>query len=144
MDKNKETIEALNDLLQGEYMAVESFNVFISRIEDDNIKEELKAIQSQHRENIETLSNYILDIDGKPDENIGFKGKMGDIMLNMELGSESDASEVIKKAIDGEIKGIGKTEEILRGQLDKKSKKIAESVLDKDRESIDKLKNLLS
>jgi len=32
-DKSK-TIKALNELLQGEYMAVESFNNFISRIED--------------------------------------------------------------------------------------------------------------
>ena len=35
---NKETIKALNELLQGEYMAVDSFNNFISRLEDENVK----------------------------------------------------------------------------------------------------------
>lgn len=144
MDKNTETIRVLNQLLQGEYMAVESFNVFISRIEDENIKEHLKNIQSRHRENIETLANYIQDIGGKPEENTGMKGKMGEMMLNMDLGSQSDANEIIEKAIEGETKGIGKVEEILRGKLDNKSREVAGAILERDRESIDKLKSLLS
>ena len=39
---NKETIQSLNQLLQGEYMAVESFNIFISKIEDENVKNTFK------------------------------------------------------------------------------------------------------
>jgi hypothetical protein len=37
-ENNKETIQSLNQLLQGEYMAVESFNIFISKVEDENVK----------------------------------------------------------------------------------------------------------
>ena len=143
METNKETIDALNTLLQGEYMGVESFNLFISKIEDNRLKERLKSIQDKHRENIKILSNYILDLGGKPDEKIGIKGKMGEVMLNMELGSEIDSSEIIKKAIEGEIKGFGKTEEILRGRLDRKSKDVAEKIMDRDRKAIDELKKLL-
>ena len=110
MKDNKETIKVLNQLLQGEYMALESFNLFISRMDDENIKDELLQIQKEHRNNIETLSNYILDVGGKPEENTGMKGKMGDMMLSNQLGPTSDANEVIEKAIDGETKGINKTE----------------------------------
>jgi bacterioferritin (cytochrome b1) len=53
-DKN-ETIESLNQLLQGEYMAVESFNMFISKVKDENIKKAFQEIQKQHRQNIDTL-----------------------------------------------------------------------------------------
>jgi bacterioferritin (cytochrome b1) len=73
METNKETIDALNTLLQGEYMGVESFNLFISKIEDNRLKERLKSIQDKHRENIKILSNYILDLGGKPDEKIASK-----------------------------------------------------------------------
>ncbi|NLJ98318.1 MAG: DUF2383 domain-containing protein [Tissierellia bacterium] len=143
MDNNSETIKALNELLQGEYMAVESFNNFISRLGDENTKKTLQEIQKQHRENIDKLASYIQTIGGQPDENLGMKGKMGDIKLNMELGSGTDTSEIIKKAIEGETQGVNMAEKVLRGDLDDRSRDIAGEILKKDRKSIEKLKSLI-
>ena len=141
MDNNLETIKSLNELLQGEYMAIESFNNFISRLEDEKIRKKFQDIQKQHRENVEILANYIQNIGGQPDENLGMKGKMGDIMLNMELGSDSIDNEIIKKAIEGETKGVNMAEKVLRGKLDEKSRDIAGEILENDRRSIEELKN---
>ena len=143
MSNNLETIKVLNELLQGEYMAVESFNNFISRLEDEKGKNVFQEIQKQHRENIDKLASYIQDIGGQPDENLGMKGKMGDIKLNMDLGSSSDRGEIVKKAIEGETKGVNMAEKVLRGDLDDKSRGIAGEILEKDRKSIEKLKKLL-
>ncbi len=143
MSNNSESIKALNELLQGEYMAVESFNNFISRLEDERIKKVFQEIQEQHRENIERLASYIQDMGGQPEENLGMKGKMGEMKLNMQLGSSSDANEIVKKAIEGETKGINMAEKILRGDLDDRSRGIAGEILDKDRASVEKLKSLL-
>lgn len=140
---NKETIKSLNGLLQGEYMAVESFNNFISKIEDENVKKSFKDVQQQHRENINNLASYIQDIGGQPDENLGMKGKMADIKLNMEFGSKVDANEVIEKAIEGETQGVNMAEKVLRGNLDDRSRELAGEVLEEDRKSIEKLKKLL-
>ncbi len=140
MDKAK----SLNELLQGEYMAVQSFNNLIYRLDDEQVKECLQDVQKQHRRNIDTLAEYIQDIGGQPDENIGLKGKMGEWKLNMGLGSKSDPEEVIAKAIEGETKGIEMVEKILRGNLDDQSRDLAGDVLEKDRRSIKKLKGLLS
>lgn len=142
MSNNSETIKALNELLQGEYMAVDSFNNFISRLEDENAIKCFKEVQKQHRENIDKLANYIQDIGGQPDENLGMKGKMGEMMLNMELGSGTDTSEIIEKAIEGETKGVNMAEKVLRGDLDDRSRDIAGEILHKDRKSIEKLKSL--
>lgn len=143
MNDNKETVKVLNELLQGEYMAVESFNNFISRLEHEDTKNVLQEVQKQHRENIDKLAGYIQDIGGQPDENLGFKGKMGDIKLNMDLGSRSDSEEIVRKAVEGETQGINMAEKILRGNLDDSSRGIAGEILEKDRKSIDKLKELL-
>ncbi|MGI6372428.1 MAG: DUF2383 domain-containing protein [Caldicoprobacterales bacterium] len=140
---NKRTIEALNQLLQGEYMAVESFNNFISRLEEGNVKQAFIEVQKQHRENIDKLASYIQFIGGQPDENLGMKGYMGDMMLNMQLGPDSDTNEIIKKAIEGETKGVNMAEKVLRGDLDERSRDIAGEVLHKDRKSIEKIKSLL-
>lgn len=110
MSNNSETIKVLNELLQGEYMAVDSFNNFISRLEDENAKKTLQEVQKQHRENIDKLASYIQSIGGQPDENLGLKGNMGEMMLNMDLGSSSDVEEIIKKAIEGETKGVNMAE----------------------------------
>ena len=143
MSNNLETIKALNELLQGEYMAVDSFNNFISRLEDENAIECLREVQKQHRENIDKLATYIQDIGGQPDENLGMKGTMGQMMLNMELGTGIDADEIIKKAIEGETKGVNMAEKVLRGDLDHSSRGIAGEILEKDRKSIEKLNKLL-
>jgi len=81
MIDNYETIHSLNKLLQGEYMAVESFNNFISKLEDENVKQTFKEVQKQHRENIDKLASYIQDIGGRAEENLGMKGIMGDIKI---------------------------------------------------------------
>ena len=62
-------------------------------------KKIFQEIQKQHRENIDKLANYIQHIGGQPDENLGMKGTMGEMMLNMELGPETDTNEIIKKPL---------------------------------------------
>lgn len=144
MDNNKETIKSLNALLQGEYMAVESFNNFISKIvEDDDVKTCFMDVQQQHRKNINNLATYIQVIGGQPDENLGLKGKMADIKHNLEFGSKVDALDVIEKVIEGETKGVNMAEKVLRGNLDDKSRDIAGEILQNDRKSIEKLKELM-
>lgn len=144
MPNNSETTKALNELLQGEYMAVESFNNFISRLEDENTKRVFQEIQKQHRENIERLASYIQNMGGQPNENLGMKGKMGEMKLNIDLGSSKDTNEIIEKAIEGETKGVNMAEKVLRGDLDDRSRAIAGEILQKGRASIEKLKRLLT
>lgn len=140
---NTETVKALNQLLQGEYMAVESFNNFLSKLDDQNAKRVFQEVQKQHRENISKLASYIQDIGGRPEENLGLKGKMGEIKINMDLGSDPDMTEVIEKAIEGETQGVNMAEKVLRGNLDDRSRDIAGEILNNDRKLIEKLKSLL-
>jgi len=142
VEQRHETIQSLNQLLQGEYMAVESFNNFISRLEDEKVKEVFKDVQKQHRENIEKLADYIQEIGGCPEENLGIKGTMGEMKLNMDLGPDAGTEEIIEKAIEGETKGVNMAEKVLRGDLDEKSRDIAGEILHQDRNSIKKLRNL--
>lgn len=143
MNYNTETMRSMNDFLQGEYMAIESFNHFIANLEDGHTKHAFQDIQKQHRKNADTLATYIQNAGGRPDENLGFKGIMGDMMLGWELGAQPDADVVIKKAIEGETKGINMAEKVLRGNLDDKSRDLVGKILQNDRGSIEKLKGLL-
>jgi hypothetical protein len=92
---------------------------------------------------IRTLASYIQDIGGHPQENLGMKGKMADMKLSLDLGKKIDAAEIIKKAVEGETRGVNMAEKVLRGTLDSKSRDLAGEILHKDRSSIDKLNRLL-
>lgn len=81
-----------------------TFYLFISRLKDENVKKTLQEVQKQHRENIDKLASYIQSIGGKPDENLGMKGNMGEMMLNMDLGSSSDMEEIVKKLLKEKLK----------------------------------------
>lgn len=140
---NGEAIKSLNQLLQGEYMAVESFNNFLSRLDEENVRQVFKEVQKQHRENISRLASYIQDIGGKPEENLGLKRKMGEIKINMDLGSHSDTAKIIEKAIEGKTQGVNMAEKVLRGNLDDRSRDVVGEILNNDRKSIEKLKSLL-
>ncbi|MGF7058744.1 DUF2383 domain-containing protein [Brassicibacter mesophilus] len=143
MDKDVKPIKSLNQLLQGEYMAVDAFNVFISKVEEEKVKKTFQQVQDNHRNNIKTLAKFIQDMGGQPDENIGLKGNMADMKINIELGSKADTSRVVKKAIEGETQGINMAEKVLRGNLEDKSRDIAGEILHKDRSALDKLRTLM-
>lgn len=138
----QEAVKALNKLLQGEHMAIEAFNSYINEVNDENMKETFQEVQNQHRDNMTTLSNYIQDLGHKPDEGLGLKGVMGDLMVNMDLAGDTDPSYVVNKAIKGENQGINMAEKVLRGRLDQTTRDLAGEILEKDRESLSKLEDL--
>ncbi|RBP35562.1 PA2169 family four-helix-bundle protein [Garciella nitratireducens] len=142
MNKKKEIIHSLNQLIQGEYMSIEAFNIYISKVQDAKVKQIFQQVQNQHRENIKNLSHYIQELGGQPDENIGLKGSMAQMKINIQTSPKIAPSDYIKKSIEGMTKGITMIEKLLRGDLDQTSRKLVEKVLQKDRASIEQLKNL--
>lgn len=135
--------KTLNKLLQGEYMAVDTFNIFISKLNDQKMKQKLQRVQKEHRKNISTLAEFIQNQGGEPKENLGLKGTMADFKLNRELNSK-DNNYIINKVIEGETQGINMAEKVLRGRLDHSSRKIAEEILDQDRKSLNEIKSLIN
>ncbi len=136
------TVEVLNNLLQGENMAVDSLNTFINKVGDENIKRTLQEVQSQHRENMSVLAKRIQDLGYEPREKLGLKGAMADLMINMDLIGEGGIA-ILNKVIEGENKGISRmADEISRSNLDSESKKIANQVLEEDRSSLAKMRRL--
>lgn len=138
---DKKTIDALNNLLQGENMAVDAFNIYISKVRDEDLKNTFQEIQNQHRENMSILSNYIQDLGYEPKEKLGFKGAMADFMINLNLTGKDDAY-TLRKAIEGEDKGINMGEDISNGNLDDESKRVVNQILEDDRSSLAKLRRI--
>lgn len=142
MEKKSETLKTLNQLLQGEYMSVDAFNTYISKSDEKDVKETFQNVQDRNRENIKTLASYIQNEGGKPDENVGLKGKFAEMKINMELRSGTRNSDIVKRSIEGMTRGINMAEKVLRGKLDDESRHLVGEILENDRRSVDELRTL--
>ncbi|NJD04525.1 MAG: DUF2383 domain-containing protein [Ruminiclostridium sp.] len=139
MDNN--AINHLNTLLKGEQMAVESYEKFIRASEEGKIKSGLREIQHDHREHAAKLAERIQSIGGIPEYGTGITGVISQLRLTLETKNKNDSVEILKKAYDGEDKGIAMAEKIVKSELDEESKKLLDKVLSADH---DHLKSMLS
>ena len=139
MDTN--VINHLNTLLKGEQMAAEAYEKFILSSEDDRIKSSLQDIQQDHKEHASKLAERIQSIGGKPEYGTGLTGVISNLRLTLETKSKTDSLEILKRAYDGEDKGIAMAEKVVKSDLDEESKKLLDGILSTDH---DHLKSMLS
>jgi len=139
MDKIN-VVKKLNEVLKGEQMAVQAYEKFIAEVKDERIRNEFQQIQKDHREHISRLAERIQDIGAVPDYSTGMAGFFSNMKLDMETKS-MDSYDILKKAYDGEDKGIAAVEEVIKGDLDDESMKLVKDILSTDH---DHLKSMLS
>lgn len=134
----------LNSLLKGEQMAAESYEKFISVVEEEGVKSELQNIQRQHKQHAAKLAERIQSIGGRPDYNTGITGVIANARLTMETKGMNNSLDILKRAYDGEDKGIAAAEKINSGNLDDESRKLVNSILAQDHEHLKSMLSLMS
>ena len=140
--ENKSLAKVLNQILQGEHMAVGTFDKFIEKTDTQSVRRTFMEVQKLHRENINKLDKHIVNLGVKPKHGVGMRGKFGEIMLDIELFGKKDSSQLVEKAIEGVYRGINMAEKLSREELDYGSKCVVGSILKKDKASLMKLQNL--
>lgn len=130
--KDYDVQKDLNALLKGEQMAVESYEKFINAAGNEAVRNGLRDIQKGHRQNAEELAGRIQDLGGRPDYNTGISGVIVNARLAMETKDMNDSIELLKRAYDGEDRGIAAAEEVMAGGLDEESRRLVVHMLDRD------------
>lgn len=142
MDKTNVSKE-LNTVLKGEQMAVEAYEKFISAVDNDNIKGTFQQIQMNHKENASQLAKRIQDIGEIPEYGTGASGVFANMMLGMETNGKSSV-DILKRAYDGEDKGIAAAEEVVRGDLDDTSMELVKKILSCDHDHLKSMLHLMA
>lgn len=142
LSSNEVIIEELNTLLRGTYMGIRSFEHYIQKVEDEELKRVFQFMQQDVKLNAQKLSERIQNLGGIPADGEGFSGSMHSFMHNAML--PNDSTEIIEDALKGlDQYGVQYSEELVRGDLDPKSRQIAEEVIDTSRKQIEKLRHYL-
>jgi bacterioferritin len=139
---NEVIIEELNTLLRGTYMGIRSFEHYIQKVEDEELKRVFQSMQQDVKLNAQKLAQQIQNLGGVPADGEGLSGSMHSFMHNVMLSD--DTSEIIEDALKGlDHYGIQYSEELVRGDLDPKSRRLAEEVIDTNRRQIVQLRHYL-
>ncbi|WP_066383212.1 DUF892 family protein [Neobacillus mesonae] len=135
-------VEELNTLLRGTYMGIHAFEHHIQRLEDPQLKQRFQSMQQEAKQNAQKLAERIQNLNGVPADSEGVSGKMHSLMHKVML--PNDTTEIIKDALKGvDQYGVEYSEELVRGDLDSESKKIAEEVINTSRRQAIELRKLL-
>jgi rubrerythrin len=133
---NFTTTKELNTVLKGEQMAAESYDLFISNVDDERIKDQFELFRSNHKRNAEILSDRIRSLGAEPDKGTGLPGMFSQMKLELQTKGR-DSEDVLKRAYFGEDKGVKMAEEIVKGDLDAESASIVSDVLKNDRSHLE-------
>jgi bacterioferritin len=135
---DKKVVRELNAYLKGEYMAIKSYDEFMERIKDTNMKKELQNIQEDHKQHASRVADRIIKLGGNPVEGPGLMGTMSDLK-NMVKRNSDATSDILTDAGIGEYRGIRMAEEIVKGDLDAESLSLIKDILDEDRGHVGRL-----
>lgn len=136
-------VNELNALLKGEHMAIEAYERFIHDVEDGNLKKEFQEFQKDHKRHADDLAERIRQLGGHAELGTGLAGYIASTIITLENMRNNDAKYILKNAYDGEDKGIAKAEEIVKGDLDKKSRNLVNSILSEDHDHLRRMISLL-
>lgn len=139
---NSHVVNELNAFLEGNYMAILSYERYIQHAEDLEVKNLLQDIQQDHKQHAIKIAERIQNLGGVPVDDAGIKGDMVEFMNRFKT-AEGDSDFILKDALKGEDKGIEMSEKLVRGDLDPESLNIVKDILNKDRNHLDQLNRYL-
>ena len=135
-------IEELNTILRGSYMGVHSFEHYIQRLDDEELKRNFQVMQQDTKQSAQKIAERIQNLGGEPANSEGFSGAMHSYMHKLKISG--DPEKILEDAIKGVNNyGVEYSEELVKGDLDLESKNIVEEVIDTNRRHVEQLKKLL-
>jgi bacterioferritin len=139
--RNDMVIKELNTLLRGTFMGIRSYEHYIQEVEDEGLKKVFQSMQKDVKENAVKIAERIQNLGGVPADDEGISGSMQSCMHKLMLSDDSQS--MVEDAINGlDTYGVRYSEELVKGDLDPESRKIAEEVIDTSRRHSEQLKQM--
>jgi len=139
----KDVVKELNAYLKGEYMGIHAYEHYIHHTQDPHIRTELQRLQQDHKQHAAKIAERIQDLGGQAVMDNGIKLSMMEFMMNIK-GYPDSTERILKGVLNGQMKGIEASEDLVRGDLDDTSLQLVKQNLAEDRDHIDQLNRLMS
>ena len=135
-------VEELNTLLRGQYMGIRSFEHYIQKLDDGEMRRDFQRMQQEMKENAARIAERIQNLGGVAADDEGVSGSMHSFMHKLTI--PDDPQGIVRDALHGtDDYGVHYAEELIKGDLDPESRKIAEQVIDGNRKQAERLRGWL-
>lgn len=138
------SINELNAVLKGEYMAIDNYENFIQKATDPHVKAELERIQKDHKYHTILIAERIHQLGGHPINGVDIRGKIAETVSILKNVRNKKDIELIVEAYEGENMGINTVTEIIKGDLDRESMTLISNIINQDNTHLTDLHNLSS
>lgn len=138
--KKVETLDSLQNLLNGEAIAVHMYDSFIPEVEDLEIKKSFQDIRSGHRRHIDQLIRRIEEMDHRPRIELNRRMWLSELMVDARTRIGIAQRKMIRWALKGEDMGLSAAREVTAGDLDDTSKELVNQILTETSDNVDHLK----
>lgn len=139
---NATVIEELNTLLRGTYMGIHSFEQYIQKLNNRDLKGTFQQMQQEQKQNAQKIAERIQNLGGVPADDEGFTGSMVGFMHKFRI--PDNESRMIEEAIEGLDKyGVHYSAELVKGDLDPSSKRIVDETIQDNQRHAEQLRHLL-
>lgn len=126
-------IDALNELLKGEYMARNIYDHTKNIQGDDQVQNMLAKFQEDHDRHIGMLTSRIIELGGEPLDGPGMAGTMAN--MSAVYHSFLGPHQLLRQVYGGEDMGVHAYEDRLDG-LDEVSQALVKQIMDEDHEHL--------
>ena len=113
MDKNKEIIKELNDFLRGLNMGHNTFEKYLEKAEDKNLKNEFTKILSIFSSQKEIIISYIEGLNGDPKDSLGLGGEIASMYEKLKDVFINSDKELLENAIKAVDMGIPQSKKVI-------------------------------
>ncbi|MFJ8219719.1 DUF2383 domain-containing protein [Bacillus cereus] len=139
--EKQSVVDTLNAFLKGQYMGIHSYEHYIEKLKDPEIKKEFQRIQQDHKQHALKVAERIQNLGGVPVDNEGMIGSVQGWISQFTVPDTTEG--IVSSALKGEsYYGVQISEKIVQGDLDTESHILIHDILDTDREHVNVLKQL--
>ena len=138
----EKVIKELNKFLEGNYMAIHTYDQYIHHTGDQKVKKLLQNIQQNHKQHAAMIVKRIQDLGGIPAHDVDVKGKMIELISKLKETTK-DTNSILKDAAIGESRGIQTSKNLLDGDLDSESLHLVKIILKRNQQHVDLLKRYM-
>jgi bacterioferritin len=123
-------------------MAIDSYETYIQKANNPNVKAELQRIQQEHKHHAAKISERIQNLGGRPVSGANVKGKIAGTMVNIKSMKQRSDTDLLVDAYMGEDLGIRAGFETVKSNLDPASRSLVNNIINQDQSHLDALKKL--
>lgn len=110
--EKKSVVNTLNAFLKGQYMGIHTYEHYIEKLKDTEIKKEFQRIQQDHKQHALKVAERIQNLGGVPVDSEGMVGSVQGLISQFTVPNTTEG--IVSNALKGEgYYGIQISEEIV-------------------------------